>query len=48
VCQKCEVILMSAIFQQKEEPRINVDFMIIDEIAKEGKGDPFKKIKAKL
>jgi hypothetical protein len=38
---------VSALFNQKEEPRINVDFMIIDKIAKEGKGDPFKKIKAR-
>jgi hypothetical protein len=36
---------MSAIFQQKEEPRMNIDFMITDEVAKEGKGDPFKNIK---
>lgn len=38
---------MSAIFNQIEEPIQNVDFHIIDEIAKEAKGDPFKELKNK-
>ena len=47
VCKKCETVLMSAIFNQKEEPTLNVDFMIIDEVAKEADGDPFKELKKK-